>query len=235
MLKRLIFVVKLGVIAIIFHAVWSFAMRFDFVKDFFAQMFSTQSKIASELLENKQIAEIATRKMKWKVVTYKTSLHEIFVSETVYTLKFGYNLSDITRDAIKVDDHKKVVTIPLPEIRLLSVDTFGDRKVIVSKKNAFIRLFGKAHDGGCDDKEEGDELVKELSEQKLIDAHEFAEDFKKALNIVWTSVGTYRLEVSVAEDAIDVNKLFDRYKKEKKIDSKRVEFFRKENKNDRND
>ena len=202
-------------IAVLLYAATAFAMRFELMRQIFAQMFSTQAKIACELLENKQIAELATRKIKWKVTTTKDSLHESLVRATVYTLKFGYNLSEITKDAIKVDDERHVVTIPLPEIRLLSVDTFGDATNIVSKKNFYARIFGPAHDKGSTDEAEGDKLVDELSRYKLIEAREFAEDFKNALNPIWSTIGTYALEVTLPKEEPDVKKMFKEYLKDK--------------------
>ena len=207
--------IRFGVIAVLLYAATAFAMKFDFIRLLFAQMFSTQAKIACELLENKQIAELATRKIKWKVITTKESLHESLVRQTIYTLKFGYNLSDISKDNIEVDDERHVVTIPLPEIRLLSVDTFGDATNIVSKKDAYIRLLGKAHDKGSDDADEGDRLVEELSQHKLIDSHEFAEDFKSALNLIWSNIGTYTLEVKPTSDEVNVKKIYEKYRKDK--------------------
>ncbi len=207
--------INIGVIVGLVYAATTFAKRFDFMRQLFAQIFSTQAKIACELLESKQIAELATRKMKWKVITTKESIHESLVMQTIYTLKFGYDLSDISKNNIEVDDKRHIVTIPLPEIRLLSVDTFGDVTNLVSKKNTYARLFGDAHDPGRDDVAEGKRLVEELSRYKLIDSREFAEDFKNALNLLWSNIGTYTLEVKPTSDEVNVKKIFEKYRKDK--------------------
>jgi hypothetical protein len=103
-LEKLRVVLRCGIFLLALYAGAMLLMKLDCVNLWLAQIFSTQSEIASELLENKQVAELATRKIKWKVLTVKESMHESLVMETVYTLKFGFDLSEITSQDIAVDD-----------------------------------------------------------------------------------------------------------------------------------
>jgi hypothetical protein len=207
---------RYGIVLLALYAGATLLMKLDCVKLWLAQLFSTQSKIVCELLENKQIAELATRKIKWKVLTVKESMHESFVMETVYTLKFGFDLSEITSQDIVVDDANRRITITLPSVRLLFIDTFGERKTLVSKKTAFARLASDAaHDSGVDEAAEAHQLMAELKAQHLLDATELANDFSAALSPIWRLLGTYTLTVTPPNAEIDVETLFKDYRQKK--------------------
>lgn len=215
-LKKLRVILHYGVVLLALYAGATLLMKVDCVKLWLAQLLSTQSKIACELLENKQIAELATRKIKWKVLTVKDSMHESLVMETVYTLKFGFDLSEITSQDIVVDDANRRITITLPSVRLLSIDTFGERKTLVSKKTAFARLASEvAHDSGVDEAAEAHQLMAELKAQHLLDATELANDFSAALSPIWSLLGTYTLTVTPPTTEIDIESLFKDYRQKK--------------------
>lgn len=215
-LKKLRVILHYGIVLLALYAGATLLMKLDCVKLWLAQLFSTQSKIACELLENKQIAELATRKIKWKVLTVKDSMHESLVMETVYTLKFGFDLSEITSQDIVVDDANRRITITLPSVRLLSIDTFGERKTLVSKKTAFARLASDvAHDPGVDEAAEAHQLMDELKAQHLLDATELANDFSIALSPIWSLLGTYTLTVTPPNSEIDIESLFKDYRQKK--------------------
>lgn len=215
-LEKLRVVLRCGIFLLALYAGAMLLMKLDCVNLWLAQIFSTQSEIASELLENKQVAELATRKIKWKVLTVKESMHESLVMETVYTLKFGFDLSEITSQDIAVDDVNQRITIILPPVRLLSIDTFGDRKTLVSKKTAFARLTSaSAHDLGIDEAAEARQLMEELKTQHLLNATELADDFSTALMPLWNLLGTYTLIVAPPSSEIDIEALFKDYRQKK--------------------
>lgn len=196
-------------------AVVQFAQRLECVRRWCDQFFFTQHKMAIELLENQQIAELATRKIKWKILTVKDSMHESLVLETIYTLKFGVDLAEITPDAIHVDYASQTITISLPPVRLLAVDTFGDRKLLVGKKTLLARVMKRAYDGGVDEAAETQQLIHELREQHLIDAAQLAEDFQKAVAPIWGAQTSFALKVVPHSEEVDVEALFTDYQKRK--------------------
>lgn len=206
---------RLVVVVLFAYVISSFGMKFAFFREMCARLFSTQSKIVCELLENKQIAELAVRKIKWKVTTVKESLGESLVANTIYTLKFGFVLSEIDHGRIKVDDEKKEVVVPLPPIKLLSVDHFGDRTNVVAKKTVWFRTIGPAYDSGAHDADEEIELKKDIEERNLVNPCELAKDFENALQPLWEAVGTYKLKVEPQEKTVDIVKMFEAYHKEK--------------------
>ena len=206
---------RLGVYALALFAAAQLALRLNSVKRWVDQFFMTQQKVAVSLLENQQIAELATRKMKWKVLTVKESTHESLVLETIYTLKFGFDLTELAPDAVQVDYASQTVTIHLPPVRLLSVDTFGDRKQLVAKKTFLARVMKPAYDGGVDEAAETQQLVRELREQHLIDATQLAADFHAALAPIWSSRATFALKVVPHAEEVDVEALFTDYQKRK--------------------
>ena len=191
------------------------ALRLECVRRWRDEFFLTQQKWATELLENQQIAELATRKMKWKVLTVRESMHESLVVETIYTLKFGFDLTELAPDAIQVDHASQTVTIHLPPIRLLSVDTFGDRKQLVGKKTLLARVMKPAYDEGVDEAAEAQQLMHDLREQHLIDATQLAADFQAALAPIWGSRATFALKVVPHAEEVDVEALFTDYQKRK--------------------
>ena len=206
---------RLGVYALALFAAAQLALRLNSVKRWVDQFFMTQQKVAVSLLENQQIAELATRKMKWKVLTLKESMHESLVIETIYTLKFGFDLTELAPDAIQVDHASQTVTIHLPPIRLLSVDTFGDRKQLVGKKTLLARVMKPAYDEGVDEAAEAQQLMHDLREQHLIDATQLAADFQAALAPIWGSQASFALKVVPHTEEVDVEALFTDYQKRK--------------------
>ena len=191
------------------------AFMFNLPQKWFAPLFTTEENIVCELLENKQIAELATRKIKWKVIVFKESISETLVLETIYVLKFGFDLSELSNDDIQIDHKNKAIKISLPDIRLLSVDTFGESKVIVSKKTPVGRIIGKSHDSGQDDTKDETQLIQELQEQHLLNPNELAEDFQRAISPIFSQKNGFSLVVDFKTKEIDVKKLFDEYHKRK--------------------
>ena len=191
------------------------ALRLECVRRWRDEFFLTQQKWATELLENQQIAELATRKMKWKVLTLKESMHESLVIETIYTLKFGFDLTELAPDAVQVDYASQTVTIHLPPVRLLSVDTFGNRKQLVGKKTLLARVMKPAYDEGVDEAAEAQQLMHDLREQHLIDATQLAADFQAALAPIWGSQASFALKVVPHTEEVDVEALFDDYQRRK--------------------
>lgn len=208
-------VLKLVCGILIVYALYSMGMRFDFIREAIAKWFSTQSKIACEMLENEQIAELAVRKMKWKVVTSKDSMHEALLVSTIYTLKFGFDLSELDKSKLVVDNDNGVVIIPLPPIKLLSVDHFGDREIIYGKKTLARRIFSPAYDPGAVDSDEERELIKDLETNRLVNAVELASDFENALQPFWAKVGTFKLKVRPPDKDVDISEIFNAYHKSK--------------------
>lgn len=215
-LKVIGLLVRLGVLLLALYAGATLAMKCATVKQWLAKCLSTQHKIACELLENKHIAELATRKIKWKVLTVKDSMHESLVMETIYTLKFGFDLSEITPQDITVDDVNHCISIALPPVRLLSIDSFGEKKTLLSKKTAFARLASDAaHDPGADEIAEVHQLMAELKEQHLLDATALANDFSVAFSPLWNVLGDYSLTVIPPVAEIDVDQLLTDYRTRK--------------------
>lgn len=208
-------VLKLACGIIVVYGLYSMGMRFEFIREAIAKWFSTQSKIACELLANEQIAELAVRKMKWKVVTSRESMHESLLVSTVYTLKFGFDLAELNKSKIVVDDENGIVTIPLPPVKLLSVDHFGDRKIVHGKKTLARRIFSDAYDSGASDVDEERELINDLETNRLVDAVELASDFENALQPFWEKVGTFKLKVLPPDKNVDVSEIFELYHKNK--------------------
>ena len=205
----------LGVCLLAMGAAAQLALQFEVVKQWRDRTFFTPHKMAVELLENQQIAELATRKMKWKILTVKESVHESLVIETIYTLKFGFDLSEINANAVRIDPEAQTVTICLPPVRLLSVDTFGDSKQLVAKKTFLARVIKPSHEGALDDAAAKQQLIQELREQHLIDSTELAADFQKALAPLWDSRSTFALKVEPFAEEVDVEALFDDYQRRK--------------------
>ena len=81
---------------------------------------------SSVVSENSPIAELATRKIVWKVVHIGSTVSTDTVRETVYTIKAGYDLSQAETPV--VDKAAKTVTLTLPPPKILSIDHFLQRE-----------------------------------------------------------------------------------------------------------
>ena len=78
---------------------------------------------SSVVSENSPIAELATRKIVWKVTHVGSTTSVDTIRETVYTIKVGYDLAQA--EAPVVDKEAKTVTLTLPPRRSSPSTTFS--------------------------------------------------------------------------------------------------------------
>ena len=100
---------------------------------------------SSVVSENSPIAELATRKIVWKVVHIGSTVSTDTVRETVYTIKAGYDLTQA--DTPVVDKEAKTVTLTLPPPKIISIDHFLQRESF-EKKTLVERVFGENREDG---------------------------------------------------------------------------------------
>ena len=81
---------------------------------------------SSVVSENSPIAELATRKIVWKVTHVGSTTSVDTIRETVYTIKVGYDLAQA--EAPVVDKEAKTVTLTLPPPKIISIDHFLQRE-----------------------------------------------------------------------------------------------------------
>ena len=106
---------------------------------------------SSVVSENSPIAELATRKIVWKVVHIGSTVSTDTVRETVYTIKAGYDLSQAETPV--VDKEAKTVTLTLPPPKIISVDHFLQRESF-ERKTLVERVFGENREDGKADRED---------------------------------------------------------------------------------
>ena len=106
---------------------------------------------SSVVSENSPIAELATRKIVWKVVHIGSTVSTDTVRETVYTIKAGYDLSQAETPV--VDKEAKTVTLTLPPPKIISIDHFLQREAF-ERKTLVERVFGENRDDGKADRED---------------------------------------------------------------------------------
>ena len=100
---------------------------------------------SSVVSENSPIAELATRKIVWKVVHIDSTVSTDTVRDTVYTIKAGYDLSQAETPV--VDKAAKTVTLTLPPPKIISIDHFLQRESF-EKKTLVERVFGENREDG---------------------------------------------------------------------------------------
>ena len=172
-----------------------------------------QSFASSVVSANSPIAELATRKVVWKVVHVGSTVSTDTMRETVYTVKAGYDLAQA--DAPVVDGVSKTVTLTLPPPKILSVDHFLQR-TSVEKKTLVERVFGSNVDDGRADREDIVQLAADCEKFDLLSAASLRASVAKLLADRLRDVSGYSL---VVKDGLDVpaKVMFNAYFEEKGV------------------
>ena len=127
---------------------------------------------SSVVSENSPIAELATRKIVWKVVHIGSTVSTDTVRETVYTIKAGYDLSQAETPV--VDKEAKTVTLTLPPPKIISIDHFLQRESF-ERKTLVERVFGENREDGKADREDIVQLASDCDKFALLSAENLRE------------------------------------------------------------
>lgn len=168
----------------------------------------------SVVSENSPIAELATRKVVWKVVHVGSTVSTDTVRETVYTIKAGYDLSQA--DTPVVDKDAKTVTLTLPPPKIVSVDHFLQR-TSVEKKTLVERVFGSSGEDGRADREDIVSLAADCEKLNLLSAADLRESVATLVANRLRDACGYDLVVQAGLD-IPAKVMFNAYFEEKGVD-----------------
>ncbi len=174
----------------------------------------TASFVSSIVAENSPIAELASRRIVWKVVRSDSSVSSDSFRETVYTIKAGYDLSSADAPVVDKDARKVVITLPAPKI--ISIDHFLQR---TSKERATFakRAFGSLGDDGRADREDAAQLAADCERFALLSTEGLREGIERLLSARLAEMGGYTLELKSGLD-IPAKVMFNAYFEEKGID-----------------
>lgn len=169
---------------------------------------------SSVVSENSPIAELATRKVVWKVVHVGSTVSTDTVRETVYTIKAGYDLAQAETPV--VDKAAKTVTLTLPPPKIVSVDHFLQR-TSVEKKTFVERVFGSSGEDGQADREDIAQLAADCEKFNLLSAADLRESFAALVAKRLRDDCGYELVVEAGRD-IPAKVMFNAYFEEKGVD-----------------
>ena len=172
------------------------------------------SFVSSIVRENSPIAELATRKVVWKVVHIGSTVSTDTVRETVYTIKAGYDLSQA--EAPIVDKAAKTVTLTLPPPKIISIDHFLQR-ASVEKKTLVERVFGENREDGKADREDIVQLAADCDKFALLSAKNLRESVVALIADRLRDACGYELVVQAGLD-IPAKVMFNAYFEEKGVD-----------------
>ena len=175
------------------------------------QAISFASSIVSE---NSPIAELATRKIVWKVVHIGSTVSTDTVRETVYTIKAGYDLSQA--DAPIVDKSAKTMTLTLPPPKIISIDHFLQRESF-EKKTLVERVFGENREDGKADRDDIVQLAADCDKFALLSAKNLRESVVALIAKHLHDACGYELVVQAGLD-IPAKVMFNAYFEEKGVD-----------------
>lgn len=177
-------------------------------------MFGRALSFASSVVaENTPIAELATRRIVWRVFTVDSSVAKDSYRDTIYTIKAGYDLAQI--EVTGVDAAAKTVTISLPPPKLVSVDYFLQRNA-VEKKTFFERVFGANVEDGAADRADLAKLIDDCDRYGLLSSADLRESIEKLLADRLKTLCGYTLVVTDGRD-LPAKVLFDAYAEEKGV------------------
>ncbi len=161
---------------------------------------------------NSPIAELATRKIIWKVVHVGSTASTDTIRETVYTIKVGYDLSQATA---VVDDDAKTVTLTLPPPMIMSIDHFLQR-TSAEKKTFVERVFGKSGEDGKADREDVVQLAADCEKFDLLSSRTLREGIAMFITNRLRDVSGYELVVQAGLD-IPAKVMFNAYFEDKGV------------------
>lgn len=169
---------------------------------------------SSVVSENSPIAELATRKIVWKVVHIGSTVSTDTVRETVYTIKAGYDLSHAETPV--VDKEAKTVTLTLPPPKILSIDHFLQRESF-ERKTLVERVFGENREDGKADREDIMQLASDCDKFALLSAENLRESVVALIANRLRDACGYELVVQAGLD-IPAKVMFNAYFEEKGVD-----------------
>ncbi|MBO6120270.1 MAG: DUF4230 domain-containing protein [Kiritimatiellae bacterium] len=168
---------------------------------------------SSVVSENSPIAELATRKIVWKVVHIGSTVSTDTVRETVYTIKAGYDLSQAETPV--VDKEAKTMTLTLPPPKILSIDHFLQRESF-ERKTLVERVFGENRDDGKADREDIVQLASDCDKFALLSAENLRESVVALIANRLRDACGYELVVQAGLD-IPAKVMFNAYFEEKGV------------------
>ena len=168
---------------------------------------------SSVVSENSPIAELATRKIVWKVVHVGSTVSTDTVRETVYTIKAGYDLSQAEPPV--VDKVAKTVTLALPPPKIISIDHFLQRNS-VERKTLVERVFGEMREDGKADREDIVQLAADCDKFALLSAENLRESIVATIENRLHDACGYKLVVKAGLD-IPAKVMFNAYFEEKGV------------------
>lgn len=169
---------------------------------------------SSVVSENSPIAELATRKIVWKVVHIGSTVSTDTVRETVYTIKAGYDLSQAETPV--VDKEAKTVTLTLPPPKIISIDHFLQRESF-ERKTLVERVFGENREDGKADREDIVQLASDCDKFALLSAENLRESVVALIANRLRDACGYELVVQSGLD-IPAKVMFNAYFEEKGVD-----------------
>ena len=168
---------------------------------------------SSVVSENSPIAELATRKIVWKVVHIGSTVSTDTVRETVYTIKAGYDLSQAETPV--VDKEAKTVTLTLPPPKILSIDHFLQRESF-ERRTLVERVFGENREDGKADREDIVQLASDCDKFALLSAENLRESVVALIANRLRDACGYELVVQAGLD-IPAKVMFNAYFEEKGV------------------
>ena len=168
---------------------------------------------SSVVSENSPIAELATRKIVWKVVHIGSTVSTDTGRETVYTIKAGYDLSQAETPV--VDKEAKTVTLTLPPPKIISIDHFLQRESF-ERKTLVERVFGENRDDGKADREDIVQLASDCDKFALLSAENLRESVVALIANRLRDACGYELVVQAGLD-IPAKVMFNAYFEEKGV------------------
>ena len=169
---------------------------------------------SSVIRENSPIAELATRKIVWKVVHVGSTVSTDTIRETVYTIKVGYDLSQA--ETPLVNKSEKTVTMTLPPPKIISIDHFLQREVL-ERKTLVERIFGENREDGKADREDIVQLAADCEKFDLLSSAKMREGISKYIATRLKDVSGYTLYLNSGLD-VPAKAMFNAYFEEKGVD-----------------
>lgn len=153
--------------------------------------------IASIVEASAPIAELASRKVSWRVKRSESSVSRDRTVDTVYTIKTGYDLSDPS--IWSVDDGAGAVVLKLPPMKIISIDGVLGRRV-EEKATFFARVFSNPESPSETDAKDMRRLAEDCAAFGLLSGESVREGLVQALSALVKEKAGLALSVVASPD-----------------------------------
>lgn len=171
----------------------------------FHKLFQPKVSFSSFLAKDEACLELATRKFRWKTIYSKDTLSRSHVSERVFDVAVGFDLTHMGDEDFEYNPPVNVtgatLRIVLPSPRILSIDSFMKGRTLVDTQTFFSRLLEDNNGNSDEETMFAASLTADFKRYGLISEESLTEPLKRyMIPLFKTKFNLDSIEISVNDE-----------------------------------